>query len=189
MVDFIKDSADQIIAWMASQDLSEANPADVDRLKAVIAQKQVDEAVHRAMDNYKSLEQGKKFDDKAFRDWQELKDKESDFYARVNEEMETNPNALNDPFALSNTANRIGIEMGLLPAGFTPRKSSTDPMETIGAGEGGHPSEGKPGIGEEFLQKTGKIAEAFEGLIDINNPETRARIAKRAEAGGGPDNG
>ena len=179
---FMTAPLEEVIAWGREQKWDEAPPELKDQFDAIVMQRKTDMSVEKAVQRMRHQERGQKMDEKAERDWPELKNKESDMYKRVSEAMEKNPMAVeNDPEFYANTASKIGLEMGLLPAGFTPQRGTADPMDTIGAGEGGDAGDGGSTAGEDYLKNTEKIGEAFADLIDLKDPEVRKRIAANAE--------
>ena len=180
MVDVNNATSAQLTQWRNEQNWDDAPPGALDQLDAIIAQRTVDEKVAVAMGNYQRKETGRKNDVQALRDWPELKDKESDMYKAVTLEMDQDPNALEDPNAFANAARKVGLSMGMTPAGFTPARTGSDPMDAIGGGSGTGGHEGND-PGQEFLEGTKEIAKAFDGLIDMTDKDVRARIAKRAE--------
>ena len=180
MLDINTATSAQLIEWRDGQSWEDAPVGSKDQLDAIILQRALDEKVNVAMVNYKQKEIGRVNDEKALRDWPELKNKESEMYLLVQEEMDKNPNAIKDPNSFSAAALKVGIGMGLTPAGFTPARSGSDPMGSIGGGEGNSGDNGAD-VGQEFLKKTKDIGKAFEGLIDLTDEKVRARIAARAE--------
>jgi hypothetical protein len=173
-------TSDQLKQWRDGQNWDDAPQGAKDQLDAIIAQRYTDESVAAAMGNYRRKEIGRKNDEKALRDWPELKDENSPMYHAVTAEMESDPNALEDPNAFANAARKVGLGMGLTPAGFTPAKSGGGDMDTIGGGDGVAGREGvEPGV--EFLEATKDIAKTFGGMLDMNDPKVRAEIAARVE--------
>ena len=179
-INFETATADELQGWMDQQDWSEAEPGLKDKLTGVILARRTKEQVQFALREEKRKTLGKELDAKAEQAFPELLDKESELYKRVAAEMESREDELGNPYLYSDVAYRIGAQLGLSPAGSQPRKPRSDEMDDIGAGEGAGEPESK-NIGEDFLEKTKDIAAAFEGIIDMSDPDTRARIAKRAE--------
>ena len=100
-------TSEQLVAWKATQDLTDADPGMVDQLDAIILQKTVDEKVTIAIRGVENKALGRASDKKTLQDWPEMNDKKSDMYLKVTELMENNPNALEAPDALYNTANKV----------------------------------------------------------------------------------
>ena len=172
-------TSDQLKQWRDGQNWEDAPQGAKDQLDAIIAQRYTDESVAAAMGNYKRKETGRKNDEMALRDWPELRDKESDMYKAVTVELENDPSALEDPNAFANAARKVGLQMGLTPAGFTPAKSDGG-MDAIGGGTG---TAGREGVepGQDFLDRTKDIAKTFGSMLDMNDEKVRAEIASRVE--------
>lgn len=180
MKDLNEMTSAEMLAWKGKQDWTNAEPGVEDQLDAIIMQRSVDEKVDVAMHKVEQRNASASNDAKAVRDWPELKDKESHMYKGVLAELEKDPDSKDDPTAFRDAANRVGLEMGLLPEGFQPARSDGDPMGAIGGGEGA-PVDKNDDTGEQFLKDTEKVAEAFSELIDLKDDKVRARIAARAE--------
>ena len=127
-------------------------------------------------------DRGVEYDKKADQAWPELKDKESEIFKRVQANI-GDPEKLKDPEALYHAANQAGLELGMTPAGFTPRRTDVDPMANIGGGESSGGGGAPDPKSDDFLEKTSDVASAFSDLIDMSDADTRARVAARAEEG------
>lgn len=182
-IDFEKATSEELIQWKIqnAEELEKAGPSVRAQLEGIIAQKIGTEGFSKAKREFRKLESGKQWDKQAETDWPELKDRESDLYKETVKAMEEDPNAsMEDPYAYYNHATRIGISLGMLPAGTRPKRNGSDPMGDIGAGEGAGAKEA-PEPGKEFLEKTKKIQDAYADILDMSDKGTRERIARSAE--------
>lgn len=174
-------TAAELRDWRDAQTWDDANPGDLDKLNAIIMQTEIKEQVGAAVKDIEVKDAGRKLDEKALKDWPELQDKESPMYKKVEDELAKDPHAMEKPSAFADAANRVGLEMGLTPAGFTPARGKDEPMEGIGGGEGrGEKGEGSE-PGKEFLERTGKIAGAYSKLLDMSDEKTRAAVVANVE--------
>jgi hypothetical protein len=182
-IDFNTATSAEIYSWIGTQNWDDAAPGVKDQATAIATQRSIQEQVGVAVQQIRTIDAGKKMDSKAEKDWPELLNKESAMYKRVAAEMEKDPDALNKPGVYLDIANRVGLEMGMTPAGFQPARAEGTPMDGIGSGDGASPDQ-TADPGEDFLNRTKDIGKAFEGILDMNDKDTRERIAKRVEDGG-----
>ena len=172
---FAEATAAQLKEFRKTVNLEDADPMQVVALDELIMERMVDERVNGSLAQQRQKEQAKKLDQKAYQMWPELKDEKSDFYKAVNEYMEQH--GADGAESLLHSANAVGLDLGLQPAGRTPGKGG-DKSGKIKGGEN-YKEDTKPD--DAFFKKTEKIAKAFGNMIDLSDEKVRERIAARVE--------
>ena len=180
-IDFEKASAAELRQFRSTLDPAEVEPHVLRQLDDLIIDKAIAEGMARTSEHTTFVSKAKEMDKRAYEAWPELEDKDSELYKKANEIMEANPNRDKDPSALFSAATMAGMELGMTPKGFTPAKDRR-PIDTLG--DSGDEGRDEPESGSDFLQRTTKIAKAFEesGLLNMGDEKVRKRIEGFAEA-------
>lgn len=173
-------TAAELRVFRRGLNLAEATPdqlRQVDELDDLIVDRLAEEKVAALESKMSFREKASKLDKKAYSNWPELNDPESDFAKKVNTYLEEMGGVDSDPVALFNAANAVGVDLGMVPAARREPQGS-DPTSKIKGGSGDAPTGTEPKT--EFLDRTTKIAAHYADLIDLTNPEVRARLEERA---------
>lgn len=161
-------------------DMTDEQLAGMDELDDLIADRVLDEKMATVANTEDFKAQAKKFDAKAKGMWPELKNPDSAFTKKVDAALEASGRALDDPMALLNAANLIGIEEDMSPSGVhDPEK---DPALTkVKSGESGVPAGEGNDNGKDHVDNTPDIGHMFRDMLDLNNKDVRATIQAHAD--------
>lgn len=180
-INFETATAAELRAFRKKLKMEELTPDQlqlVDDLNDLIEERIASEAVERALKGKDLKEKSKKFDERAYRMFPELKDKESDLYKKADAYLGEIDPAGTSPMALLNAAQLAAEDLGMAPV--TDRASGGDKIDRMKGGSGEDKPEPSPG--KDFLKRTkGTMGKYFADLIDLSDDRVVDTIERVAE--------
>ncbi len=156
----------------------DTSPQDIKALDDHIITVKIQEGVTAGISQFQSKQEAQKLDEVAYKRWPKLRDKESEFYKKVNEEMEARGAKPSDKHALFDAANAVGFESGEVQEGFTPSENTQAIMKIKSANDQDAGSDKTP-----YTESKSSFLDVLtkEGFLNKDNAESMERINQAGE--------
>jgi len=150
-------------------DEENSTPEQRAALQDFILDKIVEERVDAAMGKVQKSTRAKELDAVAKKRWPQLNDPESDFFKKVEAEVEARGDIGTNERALLDAANAVGMDLGEAPSGWTPSENvrKVHALKPSGDPDGGGESSG------QFVEKHQGAFDRLvkEGYLDKDDAE------------------
>jgi hypothetical protein len=163
---------------MATLDDDNSTPEQRAGLQEYIMDRIVDEKLDARMERLQTHTTAKELDTIAKKRWPQLTDPESDFYKKVEAEVEARGDIDTNPRALLDAANAVGLQMGEAPDGWSPSENVRKVHALKPSGDPDAPGDGE----DKFVIKHQSAFERLkkEGYLDDDDAEAiNARVGGR----------
>jgi hypothetical protein len=166
-------------AAMPPEEITPEQRQGLVELDLLIMDKITDEKVRALGKTQSFVQKSKAADEKARKLWPDLNDPDSEFAKQVEQYLEESGDGETNPNALLNAANAVGLERGEVPSTLTTKAPK------IGATKGGDDEDSgeQDEQAADFLERTKNIQHKFRDLINMDDPDTRARIVQYSQEG------
>lgn len=181
-IDFATATVAQLRAFRRNLKMEELSPeqlALVDDLNDLIEERIASESVERAFKSRDTKDKAKKFDERAYRMFPELKDKESPLFKAADKYLgEMDPDGMS-PMALLSAAQLAAEDLGISPV--SERTGGDDRINKMKGGSG--EDKPTPGAGKDFLKRTkSTMGQHFADLLNLSDEKVLEKIEAAAES-------